>query len=703
MYCSNCRTNQSSDLFSHPSRAAPYKTCSNCRSRERSRRRRRPTIFQAQPVSGPSRPIHDIHYGADNIEVNAEESALIAEDSIMNDNPTVVLPQLENIEFSSHLEAQNIFGNEKAEESLPMRDRQALTDDEPFLLLSHTNSQEYITHMQVREALPDDHDNIFETECGSQFLNNENIDNQGNEVAIESAISGVHGDVNLQQPDTETTCPAACLQCESCYPHGNPRYHRSIPLQNKRVQGDVDESQDGTRRGCVSARQFYRYHLFSRQDPETLATKFNALIHGEKLFQQLCCDMYASVDDNPPFDLISIPLIDALRSDSSTQIGEPVILASSYIGGDRHMTKCFQNAMAITRAIGNPSIFLTFTANPSWLEIVENLKHNQTSDSRPDLVAKVFKLKLDQYLYDINERHVYGVQIGSQYSIEYQKRGLPHAHLLMFLYPDCVPRTPEQVPKDDPVLAEIVKSQLTHGPCGSGFPNAPCMRDDKCSKGYPKRWCETTILRENSYLEYARPDNGVHINVEITYGVHAIKYLAKYVYKGSDRATLAVPGEHNEIDMTLQGRYIGPVQAIWRLMGYTTHEEKPAVMQLPYQLEGRHRVAFSRVMTREQIIAADLYTVDGVNYETPSATCRALGLIFDDSEWISLFDEIKDSTSAASLRNQFGVILANSEVLDPQGIWDRFREAFSDDCLYRISSLGTDLDASPLEWSEEKR
>ncbi|POS82486.1 hypothetical protein EPUL_006714, partial [Erysiphe pulchra] len=38
-----------------------------------------------------------------------------------------------------------------------------------------------------------------------------------------------------------------------------------------------------------------------------------------------------------------------------------------------------------------------------------------------------------------------------------------------------------------------------------------------------------------------------------------------------------------------------------------------------------------------------------------------------------------------------------------QCIRDHFREAFSEDCLYRISSLGRDLDAPPLEWSEEER
>ncbi|POS84833.1 hypothetical protein EPUL_005177 [Erysiphe pulchra] len=216
--------------------------------------------------------------------------------------------------------------------------------------------------------------------------------------------------------------------------------------------------------------------------------------------------------------------------------------------------------MAIVRALRNSSVFTTITANPSWSEILAELEHNQTPDSRLDLIAEVFKLKLDQMLHDLKERYVFGVSTGSVYTIEYQKR-------------DVVPRCAEQVdelvraqiPTNDPELAAIVKSLLVHGPCGPEFPNAPSMRDRKCSKGFPKRFCEQTTMMKYSYPEYAQPDNEykAHINVEIAGGVRAIKYLAKYVYKGSDWATLQVPGQHDEIDMTLQGRYIGPVQTIW--------------------------------------------------------------------------------------------------------------------------------------------
>ncbi|POS82038.1 hypothetical protein EPUL_005234, partial [Erysiphe pulchra] len=210
-----------------------------------------------------------------------------------------------------------------------------------------------------------------------------------------------------------------------------------------------------------------------------------------------------------------------------------------------------------------------------------------------DLISQVFKIKFDKLLHDVKERNALGASIRSIYSIEYQKRGLPHSHLLSHLHPNDLPKTPKQIDEivraqillDDPELASIVKSELTHGPCGPEFPNTPCMRDWKCSKGFPKRFCDETIAREGSYTEYARLDNGVrwgserfmaYINVEIAGGVRAIKYLAKYIYKGSDRATLAVPGGYNEIEATLQGRYIGPSQAIWRLMGYATHEGKLA-------------------------------------------------------------------------------------------------------------------------------
>lgn len=70
--------------------------------------------------------------------------------------------------------------------------------------------------------------------------------------------------------------------------------------------------------------------------------------------------------------------------------------------------------------------------------------------------------------------------------------------------------------------------------------------------------------------------------------------MAKYVYKDSDRATLEVHDQYDEIAMTIQGRYISLVEAVWRLLGNITHEEKPAVMLLPFCIEGHHRLNFEQ-------------------------------------------------------------------------------------------------------------
>ena len=147
------------------------------------------------------------------------------------------------------------------------------------------------------------------------------------------------------------------------YPFGNPGYNWNTPLKtrHRRVMGNEGEDEGDSANGCVSARQFYRYHIFSRKDPSTSSIRFNPLIHGERLFQQILCDMYACVDDNVlnwhrlHQDTIRADLykgaIDALRNDESVRnMGQPIILSSSYHGGDRHMTKCYQVSL--------PSFFL---------------------------------------------------------------------------------------------------------------------------------------------------------------------------------------------------------------------------------------------------------------------------------------------------------------------------------------------------------
>lgn len=68
------------------------------------------------------------------------------------------------------------------------------------------------------------------------------------------------------------------------------------------------------------------------------------------------------------------------------------------------------DSLAIYREIGYPAIFLTMTCNTQWEEVQEMLKHvpcKQPQDN-PDILARVFKLKLDQLYDDIKNTNFFG-------------------------------------------------------------------------------------------------------------------------------------------------------------------------------------------------------------------------------------------------------------------------------------------------------
>lgn len=66
--------------------------------------------------------------------------------------------------------------------------------------------------------------------------------------------------------------------------------------------------------------------------------------------------------------------------------------------------------MAICRYVGYPDLFLTFKCNPKWPEIkyfFEDIE-GQRSDDRPDVVSRVFSIKLSELINDLKRRHVLG-------------------------------------------------------------------------------------------------------------------------------------------------------------------------------------------------------------------------------------------------------------------------------------------------------
>lgn len=100
-------------------------------------------------------------------------------------------------------------------------------------------------------------------------------------------------------------------------------------------------------------------------------------------------------------------------------IGQSVILPATHIGGPRHMKQLYHAAMVLVTRFGSPSFFITMKAKNNWPEIQEALEPSQTAEDWPDLVTRVFILKLKELLVNLTKHHCLGQCLSYVYTIEF--------------------------------------------------------------------------------------------------------------------------------------------------------------------------------------------------------------------------------------------------------------------------------------------
>ncbi|GBM37035.1 hypothetical protein AVEN_129970-1 [Araneus ventricosus] len=105
-----------------------------------------------------------------------------------------------------------------------------------------------------------------------------------------------------------------------------------------------------------------------------------------------------------------IHLQDAVANDARVDpndLGRMVILPSSFVNCLRYLHEYTQDAFAYVRTHGRPDLFITFTSNPSWQEIVDGLMPGQKSIHRHDIVARLFRLKVKKLMSVITKGKIY--------------------------------------------------------------------------------------------------------------------------------------------------------------------------------------------------------------------------------------------------------------------------------------------------------
>ena len=162
-------------------------------------------------------------------------------------------------------------------------------------------------------------------------------------------------------------------------------------------------------------------------------------------------------------------------------------------------------------------MFFTFTCNPTSPEIVQSMKGFEAgSYFRPDLIARCFQIRLQFLIEDLESNCVFGDVLGYIYTVEWQKRGLPHAHILLFLTKECRFRNPADVdrviraeipnPKTHRDLWELVTTNMIHGPCGiivqknktGETTNLPhCCVNGTCEEHFPKELRSETFITQD--------------------------------------------------------------------------------------------------------------------------------------------------------------------------------------------------------------
>jgi hypothetical protein len=108
---------------------------------------------------------------------------------------------------------------------------------------------------------------------------------------------------------------------------------------------------------------------------------------------------------------------------------EGIELPASFLGSWRYRRENCADALALARRFARPGFFITATCNPNWPELQEQLGPGQTASDAPEITARVFHARLKHLMETL--RKAFGPLLYEITVIEFQKRGLPHAHIII--------------------------------------------------------------------------------------------------------------------------------------------------------------------------------------------------------------------------------------------------------------------------------
>jgi hypothetical protein len=141
-------------------------------------------------------------------------------------------------------------------------------------------------------------------------------------------------------------------------------------------------------------------------------------------------------------------------------------------------------------------------------------------------------------------------------TIEFQKRGLPHIHLMLTLDKADRPDTPDKIdllvsakipdPVEEPELHRVITGQNFHGPCQG----RPCWTGSGCKQGFLKPFSEKKIVVDGAYPIYKRRNNGrSHTKNGTTFvNLHVVPFNRFLSYMFQCHINVKIPVNTNAVE-----------------------------------------------------------------------------------------------------------------------------------------------------------
>nr|GEV32727.1 DNA helicase [Tanacetum cinerariifolium] len=389
------------------------------------------------------------------------------------------------------------------------------------------------------------------------------------------------------------------LQFLLLFVFGEPGFYPELTLKPQNGKGNGKK---------VTMNAYYKYQLHTR------VKEFGLILRGERLCQQYVVAVFCAIE------LSRLDFIQKKQND----------LQSNYLSGLYDaISRGDREGILVGSKIMLPN---TFTRGP-----------------RADIVCRVFEQKVKDFIKFLKTVRTFGYVSAVLYTIEFQKRGLPHYHTLLWVD----------------------------------------------SKGELQ---DTELIDEFNSAEIPNP-------VEDPRGPDRI--LAKI---SDSEASASLPGNSKQIDEIqnyVDGRFICPYEARWRIFDFLIHYREPAVQILSVHLENMQRVNFRKRDRLDVIVnlpdkkkrlllngelfyfrmllchqkgcrsPVEVRTVNDQIQPTYQVACDALGLLGDDKEWGTSLEESTALGSSKEIRILFSQILMNYDVADLNKLWIKHWEATS--------------------------